>query len=279
MQKFKKPKIIFVDLDGTTIDLKVDGHKRISEENLTLIKKAREQDIEVVVSTGRPPTSESNVFLEPMGCLDNFIAWNGTYAKQDGEVIFFEKFEKEVVDKIFQDIVKSKVSVIFNSNTKDLAFTSNWWISLKHRWTRGKAKRYFEFKNDIEINKIVLWHPKKDKIYSFGNLIKEKYKNICEIAFTGDNDEVLEITPIGCSKGLTEVRYALARGVDPQDCVHIGDTLNDATCINNVGRLIAMKNSCKTLKMIADTISPYTNLNAGLGKTIHHFFLPEEKND
>ncbi|NEU02884.1 HAD hydrolase family protein, partial [Escherichia coli] len=93
------------DLDGTTIDLKINGHKRISAENLEYIKKAREAGIEVVVSTGRPPTKPSNVFLEPMQCLDNFIAWNGAYIKQDGKVIHFGKFEKNDVEKIYSEIV------------------------------------------------------------------------------------------------------------------------------------------------------------------------------
>ncbi|MBZ4204007.1 HAD hydrolase family protein [Mycoplasma tauri] len=269
----KKPKIIFVDLDGTTIDLKIKGHKWISKTNIEYINKARDQGIEVVVSTGRPPTKVSNVFLEPMGCLDNFIAWNGTYVKQDGKVLFKGKFEKEDVDKIFEEIKKYKISVIFNSDTRDLSFTSSWIVSLALKWTRGKARRYNEFKNDSEINKMVLWHPSKRRLFQFANVLKEKYRGICEIAYTGSKDQVLEITPITCSKGESEVRYALARGVDPQDCVHIGDTLNDATCSGQVGKLIAMNNSCQTMKMIADVISPFTNKEAGLGRTIDLFYL------
>ncbi len=61
-------------------------------------------------------------------------------------------------------------------------------------------------------------------------LLKEKYRGICEIAFTGNRNEVLEITPKGSTKGFAEVTYAKARGVSPEECVHIGDTLNDATC-------------------------------------------------
>ncbi|MBT1406559.1 HAD family phosphatase [Mycoplasma bovis] len=276
MKSIVKPKIIFVDLDGTTIDLKIKGHKRISAENLEYIKKAREAGIEVVVSTGRPPTKATNVFLEPMQCLDNFIAWNGAHIKQDGKVIYFDKFEKDDVAKIYDEIVKHGISVIFNSDTKDLAFTHNWLISIALRWTRGKAKRYQYFKNDTEINKMVLWHPSKSKLHSFAMLLKEKYRGICEIAFTGNRNEVLEITPKGSTKGFAEVTYAKARGVSPEECVHIGDTLNDATCASHVGQLIAMKNSTVSLKIIADVISPFTNKKAGLGKTIEHFFLSKQ---
>lgn len=273
MKNVVKPKIIFVDLDGTTIDLKINGHKRISAENLEYIKKAREAGIEVVVSTGRPPTKPSNVFLEPMQCLDNFIAWNGAYIKQDGKVIHFGKFEKNDVEKIYSEIVKHGISVIFNSDTKDLAFTHNWLISIALRWTRGKAKRYKHFKNDTEINKMVLWHPCRKKLYAFAMMLKERFRETCEIAFTGNRNEVLELTPTGSTKGLAEIAYAKARGISPEECVHIGDTLNDATCVNRVGQLIAMKNSTQSLKNIADVISPFTNKKAGLGKTIEHFFL------
>ncbi|WP_430003914.1 HAD family hydrolase, partial [Mycoplasmopsis bovis] len=37
------------------------------------------------------------------------------------------------------------------------------------------------------------------------------------------------------TKGFAEVTYAKARGVSPEECVHIGDTLNDATCASHVG--------------------------------------------
>ncbi|WP_338822618.1 HAD family hydrolase [Mycoplasmopsis felifaucium] len=273
MSKLKKPKIIFIDLDGTAIDLKIKGHKRISLENIKYIEKAREQGIEVVVSTGRPPIKATNVFLDPLRCTDNFIGWNGTTIYQNGVKIFEKSFEKDVIDKIFQEIEKYKISVIFNSDTKNYSFTSSWLLSIGLKWTRGQAKRYKDFKNNFTVNKMVLWHPLKERLNQFANVLKEKYRNICEIAYTGKFDSVLEITPKGCSKGESEIRYAKAKGIDPADCVHIGDTLNDATCSGHIGTLIAMNNSCKTLKMIADCISPFKNKNAGLGKTIEYYFL------
>lgn len=269
----KKPKIIFVDLDGTTIDLKVLRNKRISKENLEYIEKARQAGIEVVVSTGRPPIKATNVFLDPMKCRDNYIAWNGTVIYQDGVKIFSSAFEKDVVAAIFEEIKKYKISVIFNSDTKNYSFTKSWLLSLGIKWTRGKAQRYDDFHNDIEINKMVLWHPLKGRLFQFANVLKEKFRGICEIAYTGKHDTVLEITPVGCSKGEAEEKFARGRGVDPIDCVHIGDTLNDATCVGHVGTLIAMKNSCSTLKMIADMVSPFTNKKAGLGKTIEFYYL------
>lgn len=278
-EKFQKPKIIFIDLDGTTIDFKVKKHKRISLKNIEYIEKARQQGIEVVVSTGRPPTKPTQVFLKPLNCLDNFISWNGTVVYQDGKQIFWGKFEKDLVWKIFQDARKYKISVIFNSNVRDRSYTSSWLVSTWLRWTRGKALRYESFKNDFEINKIVLWHPIKSKLHKFANIVKEKYRGMCEYAFTGKYDEVLELTPAGCTKGTAEILFAKGRGVDPADCIHIGDTLNDASAKNRVGKLIAMQNSCDALKKIADYVSPYPSKKNGLAKTIEMLFLDKSKKE
>lgn len=276
MSILKKPKIIFIDLDGTTIDLKVCRNKRISKENIAYIEKARKLGMEVVVSTGRPPIKATNVFLDPISSRENYIAWNGTSITQNGKEIFLGSFKNDVVGKIFEEIKKYKISAIFNSDNKNYAFTASWLLSIGLKWTRGKAKPYDKFKNDITINKMVLWHPLKRVLFQFANVLKEKYKGICEIAYTGKRDSVLEITPKGCSKGEAEVIFANNRGVDPNDCVHIGDTLNDATCSGHIGTLIAMKNSCSSLKMIADVISPYTNKKGGLGKTIEYFFMDSD---
>lgn len=66
MKNVVKFKIIFVDLDGIIIDLKINGYKRISVENLEYIKKVREVGIEVVVLIGRLLIKLLNVFLELM---------------------------------------------------------------------------------------------------------------------------------------------------------------------------------------------------------------------
>lgn len=66
MKNVVKFKIIFVDLDGIIIDLKISGYKRISVENLEYIKKVREVGIEVVVLIGRLLIKLLNVFLELM---------------------------------------------------------------------------------------------------------------------------------------------------------------------------------------------------------------------
>lgn len=150
-------------------------------------------------------------------------------------MIYFGKFEKNDVEKIYSEIVKYGISVIFNFDIKDLVFIYNWLILIVLCWIRGKVKRYRYFKNDIEINKMVFWYLCKKKLYVFVMMLKERFREICEIVFIGNCNEVLEFILIGLIKGLVEIVYVKVRGVSFEECVYIGDILNDVICVNCVG--------------------------------------------
>ncbi|MGV2393627.1 UNVERIFIED_CONTAM: HAD hydrolase family protein [Campylobacter lari] len=69
-----KIKLLFIDLDGTAIDSRFKGKKSISSENVAIVNLARKHDIEVVVSTGRRPSSSTNYFLNLLNSNENYIA-------------------------------------------------------------------------------------------------------------------------------------------------------------------------------------------------------------
>ena len=62
---------------------------------------------------------------------------------------------------------------------------------------------------------------------------------------------ILDILPLGCSKGIALERLAAARGIGPTEIMAIGDNLNDLEMLSFAGHPVAMANSAPALLEVA----------------------------
>ncbi|VEU75428.1 COF family HAD hydrolase protein [Mycoplasmopsis maculosa] len=268
----KNIKLIFIDLDGTTIDSIKNGKKRISLKNRKLVDEARQKGIKVVVSTGRKPDGHTKVLLKDIGSESDFLAWNGSYVVQNGIVIKNESINSDLVKKIIKLVEKTNLSFIINSDIKNNCFTNNKFLKFILSFSKIKAKKYSEFIFEKPISKMMIWDFSPRKIKKFYENIKNEFSNDLEIVFTGKRNNMIEITSKNCTKGDSEILFCSNLGIKPEECAHIGDTENDMSG-NKLGVLISMKNGSKRFKKTADVISKYNYKNAGLGKTIKKYIL------
>ncbi|WP_406615435.1 HAD-IIB family hydrolase [Mycoplasmopsis hyopharyngis] len=267
-----KPKIVFIDLDGTALDIKIKGRKSwISQENIDAIKKLQKNNINVVVSSGRGAYSNTWKLMEVMNITDG-ILWNGTKIVHNGTEIFSQAIDSSITQELFNDMTKFKLNLLYNSNVNGNAYSCNLLFRLVVRAARKKCQKYSDYKNDFDQFKIILWHPSRRHLYKAMDFLQEKYKDKILVTISGEKDELLEVTAANCSKGDADLFYANFMTIDPKECVHIGDGLNDAWASKKVGTLVAMGNSSNKLKEIADIVSPYGHKNGGLAKTFDFLF-------
>lgn len=267
-----KPKIVFIDLDGTALDIKLKNHKSwISQENIDAIKKLQKNNINVVVSSGRGAYSNTWKLMKDMNITDG-ILWNGTKIVHNGKEIFSQAIDSSITQELFDDMSKLKLNLLYNSNVNGDAYSDNFLFRWVVKAARKKCQKYRDYKNDFDQFKIILWHPFKRHLYKAMNILQEKYKNKILITISGEKDELLEVTAANCSKGDADLFYANYMQIDPKECVHIGDGLNDAWASNKVGYLVAMGNSSMELKKAADIVSPFGHKKAGLAKTFDFLF-------
>ena len=108
--------------------------------------------------------------------------------------------------------------------------------------------------------------------------IEEGFKKSVEL-FGGDCEiaesyrGMIDFMPKGCDKGLAVKALSEIWGISPDDCVAIGDELNDAPMIKAAGLGVAMKNGREELKAVADVVTDRTNDEGGVAETIRRYCL------
>lgn len=117
----------------------------------------------------------------------------------------------------------------------------------------------FVLKNKLKCQKVacLVAYEERDKLYSD---IKERLNGKFDI--TCSAKVLVEISPLGQTKG-EAVKYLCEHfNIDPEKCIAIGDNLNDASMINFAGLGVAVGNADIALKNIADIISVTNNEGA-----------------
>ncbi|EGV00203.1 cof family had hydrolase protein [Mycoplasmopsis columbina SF7] len=269
----KKPKLIFIDLDGTTLDIKKDKTSSVSDENIKAIRECREKGIEVVISTGRGELKKTYDINSKLGLPNSIIFWNGSKIIKDQKVIFEKAIDQNVMTEIFELAAKEKMTVILNSDFKNGSYSTCLFFKAGAFLKGAKAKHHSEYKTNEKIYKVIFWNIKKEKVANFYDLLNKKYKDFLTISFAGEKNNFLEVTSKGCSKGEAEKIYAQYQGINLEDCMHFGDSMNDASTIGIVGTVVAMANSVEEYKNKANIISKYAYKNGGLAKTLGELIL------
>ncbi|WP_029512860.1 Cof-type HAD-IIB family hydrolase [Mycoplasmopsis iners] len=273
MKKENNTKIIFIDLDGTTLDIKEKGQAFVSQENVDAVQKCLQKGIQVVVSTGRGELKRTFEINEKLGLGKNIIFWNGSKVIKNGETIFEKHVKKHVVSELFKLAEKHRITTILNSDFRNHSYTKSIFFKLGILFKKGNPKKYEHFQNNFEVYKLIFWNPKQKKVDEFYKLLSEKFSDELTVSYAGEKNNFLEVTALNCSKGEAERIYAASENVDLKDCVHFGDSMNDASTANVVGTLIAMANGVRPLKEIANIVSEFDYKNGGLAKTIEKYIL------
>ncbi|TQC51483.1 HAD-IIB family hydrolase [Mycoplasmopsis mucosicanis] len=268
--KIKDVKIVFIDLDGTTLD---DKKNLISQQNIAAINRLTQKGIEVVVSTGRAYSQKTKAILEKLNSVGNLIAWNGAKVFIDNKEILSSPIPSQKYSKISELVKKYKMTTIANSDFNNHTYTNNPLLKLIIWKRKGKINKINEINLNFDVFKFIFTTPLRSKTHRFFNELLNEFGDELNIAFSRNHkQQFIEVTNYNSSKGDAEILYATYRGVDAKNCVHIGDTMNDSTTVGKVGHVIALNNATNDFKKIANYISPFSYKKGGLAKTIEYFF-------
>ncbi|WP_027333108.1 HAD-IIB family hydrolase [Mycoplasmopsis gallinarum] len=279
MKKISKPQTIFIDLDGTTLDGKTKGKKPnyFSNENKQIINELKEQNINVVVSTGRGDLPKTWNILKTANSDQNCILWNGSKVYANGKLIFEKSISNELVVNIINFARRSKISTIVNSDFYNKTYPTTLLLKTILKLLKGKINRYSQFNYKEPIYKLIFMHKNKKNLFKFEAELKKLYANDLEIAFSGKNNSLIEVTAKNCSKGNAEKILSNYLNWDLNNSYHFGDSMNDASAKNVVNKLIAMKNASKNFKIQADFVSEFNYKKGGFAKTIKKYFEMTEE--
>ena len=242
-----KIRLLALDMDGTTLN----EDKEISSENRQWIQRALDAGVMVMFATGRP-LQEVLSYKEELGLQTPMVLLNGSEVwSQTGECI--ERHFLNHDDLIELHHLAVKYGTWFwgytmdgqvNKNTFKDEFLANEWMKFGiHSHDRGIIQE-----------------------------IRELIKGWNRLEVTSSNLNNIEINPKGVTKASGVKVIGKLFGIDMDQVMAIGDSLNDAPLVAEAGLGIAMGNAEDALKQIADGITE-SNEKDGVAKAIEKYLF------
>ena len=265
----KRVKLIAIDIDGTLLD----DQKEIPNDNINAIKKANLENKKVVLSSGRPLSKKTISFYEQLGLLKEnnyFIAYNGEsiYEVVSNKTIYSNPLS-------YNDI--SKLDNYFSS----LLIESARYVHLDENVTVINPNEFslleevFNLKPHIVGNFLELLEMKAhkyqiadypDKISKLYEMLPQWIKNEYDVVITMPC--YLEITKKNVCKYNSVIYLAKYLGINENEIMAIGDSMNDLSMIKNCHYGVAMGNAIEEIKDAAKIITSDNN-SSGVARIIN----------
>ena len=272
-----KYKIVFVDIDDTLNPT----NKNVSETTKKVMKKIIDQNIKVVVNTGR---SNSYAILKSKeaGLSEYVISSNGSevYNYKTNEVIFQRIIPENTVKDVYNYCNNLGLTLILNSldkrfvNTEDYNYNDEPVIYIQN---------IDEVLKNNKISQMIIISKNYDRMLVLPNLFKEKFPNLktvhSSIALVEQKPEknkqyyhdlVLENT--ANSTGIVELLDYLT--IQEDEAIAIGNGYDDICMCDVVETSVAVENANEILKQRATLITESAE-NDGVAKILEKLILKE----
>ena len=279
-------KLIAIDLDGTLLS---EG-EHISEENIKAIKRAEQEDIQVVIATGRSYL-DAHLICERVGLTNDIISCNGaSIHSRDGQQLSALKMEKQDVEQIlrwladqnfYYEVTTNKAIYapclgrkILELELKDLTgkiseenmVVSQKLIELTHgQFGMVFVNGYQEFiGQDSAFYKILVCSFDKEKRKKG----IEQFRGMKQLTMVSSFESNFELVNQKASKGNALSMLAAQLKIPFDQVMAIGDSPNDISMLEKVKYSVAMGNAKEEIKKICNFVT-YTNRKNGVAHAIY----------
>lgn len=261
--ELKDKKFLFIDLDGTLLDSEKDGSPFISQKNLDALNLARENGLEIIVSSGRFGKS-SQKYIDAINPRYAVLC-NGAVIQKNNRTIHEEGVEVNLIEKLIAYAQKHELTIKFDDRKHCFGYIDSKESQYVNKLLSYRHRGDYELINVRSRYKIVLWG--KD-LHTMEQISKDVVKEVPGImAAISTEGYTIEITNENATKGNGN-SYIINQffGSNFKQSVHIGDSMNDETVVPQI-ELIAMSNAPEALKKVASHIGPHYK-DAGVAKLI-----------
>ena len=270
-------RMIGVDLDGTLLN----SEKQLTAYTREVLKKAIEQEIAVVVATGRPFSGVPDELKHFPGMRYALTA-NGARIldMQKQKVVYKNLLSGEIAEKVI-DILK-RHHAIHEFFVDGVGYMNE--DGLKNVYAYFEDPHMAEYLQSTRITvkdvkeKLQAMKCEVDKLQGIFRNQKDKQEALEElntlsgIVVTAAMDNNLEINKEGTNKGLGLLQLGKSLGISREEIMACGDGGNDVEMLKEVGFAIAMANAYDTVKTAADFVT-VSNDEDGVAKAIERFVL------
>ena len=255
-------KLIFLDIDGTLVAAMSQPSPLAAEA----VQRARKQGHKVLLCTGRNMPIIGKEILE-IG-FDGVIASAGSHVEVEGEVLFDRILPEKTIQECL-DIFHSQGMFCRIESPEGIYTDPQMETLLRQARPEETNSELIRMQKEIELGIPILPYAKYPK--------KGAYK----ICFTSTNPQAIdnsrkylqdrfvfavhpyreggnclngEIIPKGTDKSSGMKLVCRHYGMEIQDTVAFGDSMNDYEMMSHAGVSVAMGNACREIKEMADVI-------------------------
>jgi Cof subfamily protein (haloacid dehalogenase superfamily) len=267
-----KFKVFAMDIDDTLLS----GISKISERNLSAVRRAQSAGVFVTIATGRNPLGSKNIW-EALGIKGPIINFGGAMITdtRTGEVLHTTSVANEQVQEILeiaQELslhaqIYQKSGIVYE---KENDYAISYADALGIPRTVDPDIRNKKWEN---VPKVLMFaEPERAK-----KLIPELQKHFQgRIKVSASKPTFIEFNQISSNKGTALEKLAVIMGAEQNETAAIGDNTLDEEMIAWAGLGAAVGNAQPGIKAIADVITPDCDRD-GVAWLIDHYLLEEEK--
>ncbi len=257
------------------------------EENIKAIKKLKENEIEVVLASGRPYHSIEK-YSKQVGAVPYIIGSNGGIVANfiEDKKIFSTNIEKESALEIAKLIKENNIYFTVTISGNLLVEDEQYSMTKENRNELvlvNSLEEYLET-NDAPVIKFSLMDDKKENLQKVRKVVLDRFNidatEVDEFMIPkkyrkAENNYmlpyVMDIMPKGISKAKAIEELCKYLGIELAQTIVFGDGLNDIEMFNIGGYKVAMGNAANKIKELADVVTK-TNNEAGVAYELDKIF-------
>lgn len=284
-------KLIAIDIDGTLLD----SYGNVTKENIEAIKKAKEQNIEVVLTSGRMPKAMLAITNE-VNANNYLISGNGAtvYDIKNNKTIYNNYLSKKKLLEVIK--ICEENSIYYNIYTNDFIIAKSLNYNMLYYYNENiknpEDKKinmnimediytYVENYSGDDFLKITICDSDKLIFKSIMNKLKTiKQVDVLEVSHMSrkiikhGTQEIeiayyyTEVTNQNVNKWTAIEELIKYLNISKEEVMSIGDNINDEQMIKNAKLGVAMGNSSPYVKEIADKVVKDNN-SSGVAEAIN----------
>lgn len=260
--------LIALDQDGTLLD----SNGRIPPQNITAIKKAIAQGIQVIIATGKTRWS-AKAAIEQIGLHAPGVFTQGlVICDADGGVLHETTIPQETLLPILTYIEEKELPhLAYCSDQLRTPYHHSYSVMLHKKYHEPLPTVVGPLHDGLSrfhINKLLI----NDDANNDATRAELEQLFGAQVTVTQAVPEYIEILPLGTSKG-KGLRWLLNKlGVPETAVLAVGDGENDIEMLQMAGIGVAMGNAHAPVKAVADAVVA-SNDQAGVAEAIERFAL------
>ena len=265
------PRLVALDLDDSLLN----NELLISDRTVAAVQKAAEQNIYVVICSGRSPSA----ILPFVRRLDLAGKEQGRYAvASNGSVVVdLHKREEIYSAKVDGEVLaqaKKAVGLPCQVYSSSMVYASvdNEYTRMDSKLTGVPSEVVPDFENFVKSGFAKMMVPGDPKILvGLQKELAARFEGRAVVLIS--KPYFLEILPANCGKG-EALEFLCGRlGINMKDVMAFGDSMNDESMIVKCGLSVAMSNGLDKIKDEAAFVTRLTNDQDGIADFVEQFVL------